>query len=268
MNKIYYSFDIEDFFMANCFDNELSTSEWDKLPSRIEGSFEILLNILEEKQIKSTMFFLGYIARKHPTLIKTAHERGHEIASHGYYHRLVYTQTPKEFKKDVTKSIKTLEDLTGKKVLGYRAPSFSLDIRNPYYLDALTENGVKYDSSVFPSRSKSRTKHMGDSPFRIKQNLTEIPLSTHQILNLNFPIGGAFFRLYPKKLNNYLFKEKLKKTNVIFYLHPWELLNEHPFYPKNYYLRFKHKFNIGNNCIDKIHSLPQSEHGVLKDLII
>jgi polysaccharide deacetylase family protein (PEP-CTERM system associated) len=268
MSKIYFSFDIEDFFMANCFDGELKVSNWENLPNKIEESFEILLEILDEKAIKATMFFLGYIANKYPHLVKKAFEKGHEIATHGYHHRLVYTQTPKDFYKDVSDSVKTLEDLIGVKVLGYRAPSFSLDIKDQRYVDTLIKNGIQYDSSVFPSRSKSKTKHVGNSPFRINNSITEIPMSTQTILKFNFPIGGAFFRFYPKKLNNFIIKKKIVTDNIIFYLHPWELLENHPFYPKNRTLRFKHTFNIGSNCISKLYSIPEIENGLLKDLII
>ncbi len=266
--KIYYSFDIEDYFMANCFDKQISVESWDNLPQKITTSFNILIDILDQKNIKATLFFLGYVAKKYPRLVKKAKSKGHEIASHGYSHRLVFTQSPKDFKSDIDYSTKLLEDLSGEKILGYRAPSFSLDITDKKYTSALIANGIKYDSSVFPFRLKSKTKNNLSEPYFIENNLLEIPLSTHKIFGLKFPIGGAYFRLYPTLMNNFLFKRHLKKENLIFYLHPWELIDEHPIYPQKAFLKFKHKYNIGQKTNQKLIKIPNYNNGLMKDFVI
>ena len=267
MNTLFYSFDIEDYFMANCFDKQLKRSQWLGFESKIEYSFQILLDLLEEKNIKATLFFLGFIGKSHSKLVKIAHSKGHEIASHGYHHELVYNLSPNQFDEDIKKSTYILEDLIGEKILGYRAPSFSLDINDLRYTDVLEKYGIKYDSSVFPNRFKSRTKINTKKSFFLSDNLMEIPLSSEKLFGINFPLGGAYFRLYPKGLNRLLFKRHLEKNNLIYYLHPWELLDSHPFYPKNQYLKFKHTYNIGNNCKRKFLSIKEFNTGLMRELL-
>lgn len=267
MNRIFYSFDIEDYFMANCFDHQIKRVQWSSIESKIEYSFQVLLDLLEKKQVKATFFFLGYIGKYYPDLIKIAFKKGHEIATHGYYHELVYNLTPKQFDHDIKVSTNVLEDLIGEKILGYRAPSFSLNINDKSYTEVLEKYGIKYDSSVFPFRIKSKTKILTQNPFNISENLLEIPLSTHKIFGLKFPIGGAYFRLYPELLNIFLFKRQLTKENLMFYLHPWELIDEHPIYPRNSYLKFKHTYNIGQNTIQKLIKMPNNNTGLMKEFV-
>ena len=253
--------------MANCFDKQLKRDSWLNMDSKIEYSFQILSDLLEEKNIKATFFFLGFIGKYYPNLVTIAHRRGHEIALHGYNHELVYKLTPKQFDNDIKKSIVILEDLTGEKVLGYRAPSFSLNINDLRYIKVLEKYGIKYDSSVFPHRFKSKTKINTQKPFLISDKLMEIPLSSEKLLGINFPLGGAYFRLYPKMLNRLLFNRHLDKNNLIYYLHPWELLDSHPIYPKNKYLKFKHTYNIGDNTKKKFLSIKNYKSGLMREIL-
>lgn len=254
--------------MANCFDHQIKRVQWSSIESKIEYSFQVLLDLLEKKQVKATFFFLGFIGKHYPNLVTISHRRGHEIASHGYQHELVYNLTPKQFDHDIKVSTNILEDLIGEKILGYRAPSFSLNINDKSYTEVLEKYGIIYDSSVFPFRFKSKTKILTQNPFNISENLLEIPLSTHKYFGLKFPIGGAYFRLYPELLNIFIFERHLNKENLIFYLHPWELIDEHPIYPLNSYLKFKHTYNIGQNTLHKLMKIPNYNTRLMKDLLL
>src|SRR5882724_4831986 len=127
-------------------------SQWDSLPSRVEVNFRKLLDLFSEKNVKTTCFFLGWVAQKYPDLVREASSLGHEIASHGYSHTLVYKMSPEEFYRDSSRSKQILEDITGRAVEGYRAPGFSVTEKTPWFFEKLADAGYRYDASVFPTR--------------------------------------------------------------------------------------------------------------------
>src|SRR5437879_7373673 len=151
MNCIF-SVDVEDWFHILDLPSTPNLSEWDSLPSHVEKNFLELLDLFDEKCAHVTCFFLGWVAEKYPNLVKEAEKRRHEIASHGYAHRLVYQMTPKEFFEDVSKSKNVIEGVVGHAIMGYRSPGFSVTERTPYFFDALISAGYRYSSSVFPTR--------------------------------------------------------------------------------------------------------------------
>ncbi len=230
----YLTIDVEDYFHVSAFENNIKFEEWENYESRVVSNTRKILEMLSEAgEIKATFFILGWVAEKHPEIVKEIDTNGHEIACHGYRHRLVYNMTPDEFRSDLIKAKHILEDITGKEVIGYRAPSFSMTKRSNWAFAILEDLGFEYDSSVFPITHD----HYGitDAPrfkYRVPgNNLVEFPISTSKILGLKAPVsGGGYFRLFP-----YWFtKVNLRKINnsenkpFIFYIHPWEIDPEQP----------------------------------------
>lgn len=227
--------DLEDWYQVHSLRHIVRYEEWEEYEDRIEIGTKKLLNILDEYKTKATFFVLGWIAEKHPGLIKLIRSRGHEIASHGYAHKLIYEQDPKNFERDLIKSIDILEALIGKKVEGYRAPSWSIMRETLWALDVLAENDIKYDSSIYPTTNyqfglPNADRHPGTIETPSGHKLLEIPPSIFKFLTKSIPIAGGFsLRAYP-----YWFtKHQIKRLNenglrAVIYLHPWELDAEHP----------------------------------------
>lgn len=240
--------DVEDYFNVSGFESQIKFEDWDKFESRVERNTDRLLTILQESDVKATFFVLGWIAEKYPKLVGRIHGEGHEIASHSYAHRLVYKQTKKEFREDLKRSKGLLEDGIGDRVIGYRAPSYSITRESLWAIDILIEEGFLYDSSIFPIR-RDRYGIPGSRrfPYTVDGHnggvLLEVPLSTVTVLNTNIPIaGGGYLRLFPygfikwglKKIN-----EKEKQPAVI-YLHPWEIDADQPRLHGSLLSRFRH----------------------------
>lgn len=234
--KNVLSFDVEDYFQVSGMEAIVSRDDWDKYPSRIEQNIQKVLEILGHRDVKATFFILGWIAERHRQLIKQIAELGHEIACHGYHHRLVYDMTTEELISDIKQTINLLEDITGQKIYGYRAPSFSLGIDDIEKFEAMTEFGLKYDTSLFPIKhfryGKARSIPLG--PFDIKKGdrllMKEFPMTVVNFLGKRIPAGGGgYLRLYP----NFFIRRNFKKVNaegrpIIIYLHPWEFDPDQP----------------------------------------
>ncbi|KPK96508.1 MAG: polysaccharide deacetylase [Omnitrophica WOR_2 bacterium SM23_72] len=242
------SFDIEDWFQVENLRQVCPYETWEKQEIRVEKNTERLLELLQKFNQKATFFILGWIAEKKPELVKKIAALGHEIASHGYKHELVYTLTPKEFEEDLLKSKKMLEDLTGQLVIGYRAPSFSITEKSLWAIDILSQNGFKYDSSIFPTSLHDRygLKMSSTYTFTFENGLTEFTLSTFRLGGINLPIaGGGYFRLLPYgMLKKFLKKFNEEGCHFIFYLHPWEIDGKQPRVNIKYSYRFRHYINL------------------------
>lgn len=239
--------DFEDWYQGI----EIPYAEWDKFEDRIEFAGDKLLKILDDGGSKATFFMLGYVAEKHPEIVKRIEAEGHEIGTHGFSHTLIYQQEPELFKQELTRAIHYLEDLTGKKVLGHRAPFFSITKDSLWALDILGELGIKYDSSIFPVLNY-RYGIAGSPRFPYKitrgeHEFVEFPISTLKLPGFTMPIsGGAYFRIYPYQVT----KQAIKSVNrggepVTFYLHPWELDPEHPRIDVPRRIALTHYFNLG-----------------------
>jgi len=192
------SFDIEDWFQVENLKEVISGNDWECCELRVVQNTRKILRLLEQRQTRATFFILGWIAEKCPLLVKEIAAEGHEIASHGYGHELIYKQTPKEFYTDLKRSKSILESITGRPLLGYRAPSFSITPKSEWALNMLKDLGFAYDSSIFPTSFHNRYGFNGTSsiPFRFGNGLVEIPLSTYRLGRANFPLaGGGYFRL-------------------------------------------------------------------------
>jgi polysaccharide deacetylase family protein (PEP-CTERM system associated) len=224
------SVDVEDWYQVSDFEDVVEPAAWDTYESRVVANTERILGLLDEHGVKGTFFVLTWNAERHPDLVRRIARAGHEVASHGHRHRLIFDQTPDEFREDLLRSKGLLEDLTGEPVLGYRAPSFSLTARSTWALDVLMEAGLRYDSSIFPV--SDRLYGIPDArrfPFVIRREgdreLVEFPMSTTRALGRNWPLGGgAYLRVLPYP---YL-RWGMRRVNAeghpaLVYLHPWEV---------------------------------------------
>jgi len=237
--------DVEDYFQVSAFEPYISKSQWDSIPHRVENNTHRILDIFAEKKIKATFFTLGWVAERYPNLISRIINDGHELACHGYEHIRVTEQTPDEFRQDITKTKKILEDLSGKEVKGYRAASYSIGVKNLWALDVLKEEGFKYSSSIYPV--KHDLYGMPNAPRYVYKPISnddfkEIPITTLRFLDKNFPCGGGgFFRLYPYVFSKWAFNRinKQEQQSGIFYFHPWEI---DPDQPRQNDLSLKTKF--------------------------
>jgi polysaccharide deacetylase family protein (PEP-CTERM system associated) len=189
-----------------------------------------VLELLAEHRVKGTFFVLTWNAERHPELVRRIADAGHEIASHGYRHRLIYEQTPAEFRDDLMRSKKILEDLVGQPVWGYRAPSFSLTAASLWALDTLLECGMRYDSSIFPVSDRLYgIPNAKRFPFDIRadgeRELVEFPMSTARAAGRNWPLGGgAYLRLFPYPYMRWGIRRVNREGQpALVYVHPWEL---------------------------------------------
>lgn len=246
--KCVFSVDVEDWFHILDVPKAPDPSQWGTLPSRVEANFLRLLDLFSEEQKQVTCFFLGWVAERFPHLVREAAIRGHEVASHGYSHRLVYKMTQKEFRDDIRRSRLLLEDIIGSPVIGYRAPGFSATQATPWFFEEVSDCGYLYDSSVFPARRS----HGGDCNGRLEPysllsgRLIEFPISQSHIgpLRLCF-FGGGYLRLFPYRVIRFMGKRRIDKgKSLIFYVHPREIDPGHPRIPMPLYRRFKCYINV------------------------
>jgi len=224
--------DVEDYFQVAAFDSLISPDNWGDYSLRVFANTTKILDIFRKHNVKATFFILGWVAEREPELIRLIAEDGHEIANHGYMHQKAFNQTYEEFLNDITKSKKILEEISGKKVVGYRAPSFSIDKRNEWAFDALLESGHLYSSSTYPvSHDHYGTPEWSTKPFKVGGGLLELPQATIDLCGRRLPVGGGgYFRLFPLMLSEYFLGKFHEQHDhpYIFYFHPWEIDPEQP----------------------------------------
>ena len=245
------SIDVEDYFQVSGFERSVSRDDWDHYPSRVVQNTRRLLGIMERHRVQGTFFVLGWVAEKFPFLVKEICAQGHEIGSHSYWHRLIYDLKPEEFRKDLRRSIDILQDISGQAVKSFRAPSFSITQTSLWALDILAEEGIEYDSSIFPTHHDRYG--IPDAPREIHQvetsatNLWEFPMSVAHWRGLSLPAsGGGYFRLYPYSITRRLIRQ-INQTGrpLMFYLHPWEIDPQQPVVRGPSYLsRKRHRINL------------------------
>tara|TARA_R110002073_G_scaffold187005_5_gene345665 strand:- start:1006 stop:1857 length:852 start_codon:yes stop_codon:yes gene_type:complete len=243
--------DVEDYFQVSAFAPHISRDSWETLPCRVERNIDRILSLLDEKQIKATFFTLGWIAKRYPAMTSRIVANGHELASHGWGHHRVTDLEPAEFRDDIMRSKALLEDIGGQTVLGYRAPSFSINGKNLWALDYLEEAGYRYSSSIYPVQHD----HYGmpDAPRfafypRKSNGLLEIPVTTVKLFGRNIPAGGGgYFRFWPYSMSRWLLQRlnHIESRSAIFYFHPWEIDFEQPRQDGiNLKTRFRHYLNL------------------------
>jgi polysaccharide deacetylase family protein (PEP-CTERM system associated) len=248
MPNFIFSVDVEDWFHILDVPSAPAISEWAGMPSHVEKNFTRLLDLFSEYQAHVTCFFLGWVGERFPNLVREAVKRGHEVASHGYGHRLVFEQTQGEFYDDVRKARLLLEDIAGVRVLGYRAPGFSSTTETPWFFDSLTKAGYQYDSSVFPAHrghggipEARRDPHVAESA-----GLLEFPISVADFAGTPMCFfGGGYLRFFPYWLIQKKAKEVVADGRpVVFYIHPREIDPAHPRLPMKASRAFKTYVNM------------------------
>lgn len=266
--------DVEDYYHVAAFAKVIKPSEWNNWPSRVEENTERLLQLFDDHQIKITFFILGWVAEKYPQLVKKIRQQGHEIASHGFSHQLIYTQTPDIFREETAKSKRILEDLAQTPITGYRAASYSITRKSLWALDILAELGFTWDSSIFPTRHDNYgIPGSPEGPYRIITSrgaeLTEFPLTTAKVMGQAIPAaGGGYFRQYPYALSRWLFERASENQTKpqIFYLHPWEIDPDQPRVPNaSWFSNFRHYTNL-KRCLPRLERMIQDFHfGTMSD---
>jgi polysaccharide deacetylase family protein (PEP-CTERM system associated) len=243
--------DVEDYFHVSVFDGIVPRSQWDQMESRVCANTERLLDVFDQFAVRATFFVLGWVGERHPDLVRRIAQRGHEIASHGYAHRLVYDQTRDGFREDIRRAKRLLEDATGSAVGGFRAPSYSITPRSLWAIDVLIEEGYWYDASIFPIRhDRYGIPVSGRHCYEIQRAggaLTEIPGSTVRIGPMNLPVaGGGYFRILPYAWTHWGIARlnRLEAKPAVFYLHPWEIDPEQPRLTAGLLGRFRHYRNL------------------------
>lgn len=243
--------DIEDYFQVSNFEGYIPRTRWEVMPIRIEESVSKILDLLSVYKIKATFFVLGWIAERMAYLIRRIWSEGHEIASHGYDHRLAYNLNPMEFRSDVRKSKSAIENAIGESVFGYRATSYSIVRRNLWYLQILAEEGFLYDSSIYPVyHDRYGIPDWDRFPQMVNFNgysIYEIPPSTFKIFGHNIPIaGGGYLRLLPIKFLSHCISKinTVEGKPAIVYFHPWELDTDQPRIKVPFHRAFRHYHNL------------------------
>jgi polysaccharide deacetylase family protein (PEP-CTERM system associated) len=245
------SVDVEDYFHVSVFDGLIPRSAWGQLESRVCANTDRLLGIFDDAGVQATFFVLGWVAERHPELVRRIASAGHEIASHGYAHRLVYDQTPVAFREDVRRAKRLLEDASGEPVDGFRAPSYSVTPRSLWALDILIEEGYSYDASIFPIlHDRYGIPVSARHPYEIQRKdgvLTEVPGSTVRVGSWNMPVGGGgYFRILPYAWTRWGISRlnAVEGQPAVFYLHPWEIDPGQPRLNAGLLGRFRHYRNL------------------------
>jgi polysaccharide deacetylase family protein (PEP-CTERM system associated) len=243
--------DVEDYFQVAALAEAVDRKDWHDMEYRVEANTDRLLSVLGDHNTKATFFTLGWVAEKSPALVRRIHDAGHEVASHGYSHQLIYKQTPEVFREETRRSKAILEDIIGEPVTGYRAASYSITAQSRWALDILCEEGFTWDSSIFPVHH-DRYGMPGTPrwPHRLKTDngseIAEFPLSTLKLPGYTLPIaGGGYFRLFPYWFSQWgLGSINRMGKPFVFYLHPWEIDPGQPRLDVKWFSRFRHYNNL------------------------
>lgn len=255
----FFTIDVEDYYHIIGVSGTPPVKSWDNIPSRVDKGLRALFELLDRHQTKATLFFLGYVARRHPELVREALSLGHELASHGMYHREVRLQEQDEFYLDATESKKLLEDIGGVEVIGWRSAGFSINRSTPWFFEKLIEAGYKYDSSIVPNRmSHNSLLNAEPAPFPIHTDngkILEFPIGVADLPGSKISMfGGGYLRFFPKGLIKQMAEATLAKRPLLIYIHPRELDPRHPRIEMNALRKFKSYINM-SSVPDKLDTL-------------
>jgi polysaccharide deacetylase family protein (PEP-CTERM system associated) len=254
------SFDVEEHFQVSGFWSEARRQQWGKYESRVENNTRKLVELLAQHNTKATFFVLGWVAERYPEIVRSISAQGHEVASHGYGHELITDQTPEMFRDDVRRAKGILEDICGKRVYGYRAPSFSITKDTKWAIPVLTEEGYLYDSSIFPVLHDRYGMPDATPTIHLLRGeagcIWEVPPSTANIFGIRLPVaGGGYFRLFPYPILRQLLKRVERAGHpLVMYLHPWELDPDQPKMQGSRLSMFRHYINL-HKTEDRLRSL-------------
>jgi polysaccharide deacetylase family protein (PEP-CTERM system associated) len=242
------SIDLEDYFQVEAFASRIPRSRWPFFPSRVRQNASRVLELLERNRCRATFFVLGWVAEREPSLIREIAQAGHELACHSHLHRPLYQLSPGEFREDLRRSRGIIEDVGGTRVVGFRAPTFSITLKSLWALEVLAEEGFEYDSSIFPIRhdlygipGACRWVHQKLLPSG--QSIWELPPSTVRIGKMNVPFGGGgYLRLLPMRFTRWAIARthRRERQPVMVYFHPWEIDPDQPRLPGSWKSRLRH----------------------------
>jgi len=257
-----FTVDVEDYYHVEAFSKHIQRDRWSDYASHVERNTDEVLLLLDNKNIKGTFFTLGCVAEKHPSIVRKIVNQGHEIASHGYSHKLVYNQSQEEFRDETIKSRGILEDIAQTAVRGYRAATYSITRESLWALDILVDAGFIYDSSIFPVRhDRYGIPDIDPLPHKIitprGQTIVEFPITTLKTRLVNIPVaGGGYFRLFPYSFTRWALREVNRRENqFVFYIHPWEIDKAQPVIDNiGPVTKFRHYNNI-KNCKPRLEKL-------------
>lgn len=246
-----FTVDVEDYFHVQAFADQIDPKTWDQYESRVERNTHKVLRLLDRWQTRGTFFVLGWVAERHPQLVRDIQLAGHEIGCHSHMHQLVYRQSQEEFRADLRRATRVLENITGTKVEAYRAPCFSVTAGSMWALDILIDEGYRVDSSVFPVRHDTYgVPGIDPAPHLIERpngRILEFPPAVRCKRFANIPVaGGGYFRLLPLRLSLHWLRNINRKESrpVMFYIHPWELDPEQPRISCGRKSQFRHYLNL------------------------
>lgn len=255
------SFDVEDYFQVAALASAVDRGSWEAQPSRVDASTARLLDLLAARKVRATFFVLGWIAERHPAIVRNIAAAGHEIACHGYSHELIYRQSPEAFRQETARARGILEDQAQSRIRGYRAATWSITRRSLWALDVLCEQGFEYDSSIFPTHHDLYgIPEAPRAPHRLRApnggSLLEFPPSTVRIGPVNLPVaGGGYFRLLPLAVTRWAIRRVNREgLPFLFYLHPWEIDPDQPRMKVGLKSRLRHYTNI-DSCERKLAAL-------------
>lgn len=245
--------DVEDYFHVSAFAGCIDSSQWSSLECRVEANTRRLLELFDEASVSGTFFMLGWIADRYPGLVREIVARGHELACHGFSHRLIYRQSPREFREETVRAKKLLEDISGVPVHGYRAASYSITGRSAWAVAVLVDAGFHYDSSIIPVRHDLYgMRGVPAHPYRLRladgRTLLEFPPSTIRLVGVRISVaGGGYFRLFPYWFSRWAMRRLNEHVGrpFSFYLHPWEIDPLQPRIDAPLKSRFRHYNNLG-----------------------
>jgi polysaccharide deacetylase family protein (PEP-CTERM system associated) len=265
--------DVEDYFQVSAFAPYIARSDWGQRECRVERNVDRLLEILSAHDTKATFFTLGWIAERYPELIRRIVDEGHELASHGYGHQRANDLSESEFLEDIGNAKAILEDIGGRAVTGYRAPSFSIGLANLWAFDCLSRAGYRYSSSIYPIRHD----HYGmpDAPrfaYRVRPELLEVPITTLRVFRRNLPSsGGGYFRLLPYPVSRWMIRRvhAVDRQAAVFYCHPWEFDVAQPRIAGiDARTRFRHYVNIDRMEQRLVELLADFKWGRMDDIFL
>jgi polysaccharide deacetylase family protein (PEP-CTERM system associated) len=256
-----FSVDVEDYFQVEAFADVVSRSSWDGYSSRVEANTRRILDLMDVHGVRGTFFILGWVAERYPALVREIVARGHEPACHSYWHRLIYSLTPDEFREDTRRAKTVIEQAAGQEVIGYRAPSYSVVKRSLWALEVLAELGFRYDSSIFPIRHDVYgIPDAPRGPFRLATpsgTLVEYPITTFRLrAEQNLPVGGGgYLRLLPFWYTRVGVRRAWGESlPLIAYIHPWEVDPDQPRLAGRLKSRLRHYTNLAGT-MDKLKRL-------------
>lgn len=244
--------DVEDYFHVAALAPSVPRDSWSRREYRVEANVERLLGLFADARVRATFFVLGWVAERSPGLLRRIAAAGHEVASHGYSHQLIYDQVPAVFREETARSKHLLEDTLGIRVRGYRAASFSITSKSMWALDTLIDLGFEYDSSVFPIRhDRYGLPDVDPAPGLLAapsgRSLVEFPMSVAQWGAFKLPVsGGGYFRIFPYALTRFGLRriQQVHRRPFVFYLHPWEVDPLQPRIDASALSRFRHYTNL------------------------